>query len=139
MIGMVYKTFGSFITGKRNARGMTSRELAGKLGISPVHLCNIEKDRRAAPPEYVLEKIAVLLMLTLEEKIVMLDLAAKSKNAPSVALDLPEYINENDIVRVALRTAKDVEASDEDWLDFIKRLKSRTKRNPDNTTKESLT
>ena len=127
---MAYSTFGSFITGKRSARGMTSRELATKLGISPVHICNIEKDRRAAPPEDYLEKIAALLRLTPEEKIQMLDLAAKSKSAPSVALDLPEYINENDIVRVALRTAKDADATDEEWLEFIEKLESRIKRNP---------
>jgi transcriptional regulator with XRE-family HTH domain len=88
-------------------------------------MCNIEKDRRAAPTEDVLERIAELLMLTKEEKIEMLDLAAKSKNAPTVALDLPEYINERDIVRVALRTAKDVDATDEEWLEFIERLQKR--------------
>lgn len=119
------QTFGTFLTEKRLERDMTLRGMAGKLGISPVHMCNMEKDRRAAPPEDVLEKIATLLMLSKEEKLEMLDLAAKSKNAPSVALDLPDYINERDIVRVALRTAKEVDATDREWQEFIERITKR--------------
>ena len=129
---MAGKTFGSFITEKRLARDMTLRGFAGELGISPVYMCNIEKDRRAAPTEDVLERISTLLMLTPTEKTKMLDLAAKSKNAPSVAFDLPEYINEKDIVRVALRTAKDVDATDEEWQEFIDKLQKRVTRNPNN-------
>jgi transcriptional regulator with XRE-family HTH domain len=133
---MTYRTFGSFLTEKRIARDMTLRGFAGQLGISPVHMCNMEKDRRAAPTEDVLERMAALLMLTHAEKIEMLDLAAKSKNAPSVALDLPEYINERDIVRVALRTAKDVDATDEEWQEFIEKLQSRIVKDTDKTNDE---
>jgi transcriptional regulator with XRE-family HTH domain len=125
---MMEKTFGEFITEKRVARDITLRGFAGRLGISPVYMCNIEKDRRAAPTEEFLEKMAEVLMLTKEEKAELLDLAAKSKNASAVALDLPEYINERDIVRVALRTAKDVDATDEEWLEFIERLQKRIRR-----------
>jgi len=121
------QTFGTFLTEKRLERDMTLRGMAGKLGISPVHMCNMEKDRRAAPPQDILEKIAALLMLSKEEKLEMLDLAAKSKNAPSVALDLPEYINERDIVRVALRTAKEVDATDKEWQEFIERITKRAR------------
>ena len=124
---MSEKTFGAFLTEKRLERDMTLRGFAGKLGISPVYMCNIEKDRRAAPTEDVLEKMAALLMLNKVEKEQMLDLAAKSKTVPAVALDLPEYINGNDIIRTALRTAKDVGATDDEWLEFIERLNKRVK------------
>lgn len=120
-------TFGAFITKKRLERSMTLRGFAQKLGISPVYMCNLEKGRRAAPSEDVLEKIAALLMLDKDEKTIMLDLAAKSKNAPAVALDLPEYINERDIVRMALRVAKELDATDEEWIAFIERLQGRAK------------
>jgi transcriptional regulator with XRE-family HTH domain len=122
---MIEKTFGSYITQRRLERDMTLRGFAGKLGISPVYMCNIEKDRRPAPSVDLLDKMAALLLLSVEDKAEMLDLAAKSQNSPSVAVDLPEYINERDIVRVALRTAKDVDATDEEWLEFIERLKKR--------------
>ena len=56
------------------------------------------------------------------------DLAAKTKNNTVVSQDLPDYIMDRDIVRVALRTAKDVDATDEEWQEFIARLEAR-KRN----------
>ena len=123
---MMENTFGSFTTQKRLARDITLRELARQLGISPVYMCNIEKDRRPAPVE-ILDRISALLLLDKAEKAEMLDLAAKSKNILAVAADLPEYINERDIVRAALRTAKDVDATDEEWQEFIERLQNRVK------------
>ena len=125
---MIEQTFGSFITQKRQERDITLRGFAQRLGISPVYMCNIEKDRRPAPSEDMLDKIAALLLLSGDEKTKMLDLAAKSKSIPVVPSDLPEYINENEIVRVALRTAKDVDATDEEWQEFIERLQKRVIR-----------
>ena len=122
------ETFGGFITRKREERDFTLRGLAGKLGISPVYLCNIEKDRRHDPADKILDNLAALLLLSKDEKLEMLDLLAKVQKRPSVASDLPEYINERDIVRVALRTAKDVDATDEEWQEFIERLQKRIKR-----------
>jgi transcriptional regulator with XRE-family HTH domain len=119
------KTFGSFLTEKRLAQGISLRGFAAKLDISPVYMCNLEKDRKAAPAMKVLEQMVTVLALSGDDKNAFYDLAAKTRNAPSVAWDLPEYINERDIVRAALRTAKDVEATDEEWLEFIERLKSR--------------
>jgi transcriptional regulator with XRE-family HTH domain len=121
-------TLGGFITRKRNERDMTLRGLAQKVGISPVYLCNIEKGRRPMTAEETLDKIAAELLLNKDEKALLLDLAAKSKSIPIVAADLPEYINERDIVRVALRTAKDVDATDEEWQEFIEKLQKRILR-----------
>ena len=120
------QTFGSFVRKRRQARGMTLRGLAARLGISPVYMSNIETDRRAAPTQEYLEKLAKELVLDKAGYEEMLDLAAKSKNR-RVSLDLPEYIMERDIVRAALRTAKEVDATDEEWQEFIDRL---TKRKP---------
>lgn len=122
------RTFGSFITQKREEHDLTLRGFAQRLGISPVYMCNIEKDRRPAPDDF-LDTMATLLLLDDEEKSEMLDLAAKSKSIPTVATDLPEYINEHDIVRIALRTAKHVDATDEEWQEFIERLQKRINHN----------
>lgn len=122
------ETFGSFITRKREERDYTLRSLAGKLGISAVYLCNMEKNRRHDPADEILDNLAAFLLLSKDEKAEMLDLLAKAQKRPTVASDLPEYINEHDIVRVALRTAKDVDATDEDWEEFIERLQQRIKR-----------
>lgn len=120
------KTFGSFLKEKRLEKGYTLRGFAGKIDVSPVHMSNMENDRRAAPKEDILERISNLLLLSKEERLEMTDLAAKSKNMPSVSSDLPDYIMENDIVRAALRTAKDVDATDNEWMEFIEKLKKRS-------------
>lgn len=117
--------FGKFIKNKRLEKEITLRRFAIMLDLSPVHMSNLENGRRPAPKEDVLERLVNLLLLSKSEQEEMYDLAAKSKNAPTVSGDLPDYIMENDIVRVALRTAKDVDATDEEWLDFILKLKSR--------------
>jgi transcriptional regulator with XRE-family HTH domain len=122
------KTFGKFITEKRLEKEITLRRFASMLDISPVYVCNIEKDRRPAPKDDVLERILQILLLRKEEREEMYDLAAKSKNASVVSGDLPDYIMEKDIVRVALRTAKDVDATDVEWQEFIQKLKDRSKK-----------
>lgn len=122
---MTEQTFGSFLTQLRIERDFTLRGFAQKVGISPVYQCNIEKGRRPMTAEDTLEKMASVLNLDKETKAKLFDLAAKTKSIPIVAADLPEYINERDIVRVALRTAKDVDATDEEWQEFIERLQNR--------------
>ncbi|MDR1619183.1 MAG: helix-turn-helix transcriptional regulator [Clostridiales bacterium] len=122
------ETFGGFIREKRKEKDYTLRGFAAKMDLSPVHMSNLENDRRAAPKDEVLERMAKLLTLSNEERNKLYDLAAKSKNAPTVALDLPEYINENQLARIALRTAKDVDATDEEWLEFIAKLQARVRK-----------
>ena len=73
------QTFGSFLREKRMARGLTLRGMAAKLDLSPVYMSNIENDRRAAPSQEYLERMALLLQLDKPEREWMLDLAAKSK------------------------------------------------------------
>lgn len=121
-------TFGSFLNMKRQERGISLRKFAAQADISPVYMCNIEKDRNPAPSKDILNKMVRLLLLTDEETKLFFDLAAKSMKEPTVPKDLPEYIMDRDIVRVALRTAKDVDATDEEWQEFISRLEEKRKR-----------
>ena len=72
--------------------------------------------------------MAVLLLLTEQERRVFFDLAAKSKGSTAISQDLPAYIMERDMVRIALRTAKDVDATDDDWLEFIKYLENNSRK-----------
>jgi transcriptional regulator with XRE-family HTH domain len=119
------ETFGAYLRGKRQERDFTLREFAAKSEISPVYLSNLETGRKPAPAPEVLERFKTILRLGLWESDKLLDLAAKSHNKPSVPVDLPQYINERDIVRVALRTAKDVNATDKEWEEFIERITRR--------------
>ena len=100
-------TFGSFIAEKRKAHKFNLRDTAKHLNIAYGYLCDIEQSRRPAPNGDFVERIS----------------AAKSRN--TVSADLPDYIMEKDIVRAALRVAKEVDATDEEWQTFMKMLKER--------------
>ena len=123
----VNRTFGSFIRERRLRKEITLRRFAAMLEISPVHMSNMETDRRPAPKEDVLKRMAALLTLDKSATEEMYDLAAISKRAPTVSTDLPDYIMERDIVRVALRTAKDIDATDDEWQEFIDKLNERSR------------
>ena len=122
------QTFGAFVRQKRMEQGLSLRRLAARLGLSPVYMSNIETDRKPAPSQENLDKLAEELHLSKADRELFLDLAAASHKM-KVPADLPEYIMERDIVRAALRTAKEVDATDEEWQEFIDRI---TKRTPNN-------
>lgn len=118
-----YESFGEFLQKKRLENEITLRKMAELIGITAPYLTDIEKDRRNPPEIQKLDKIAEILSLTEEEKAVMFDLAGKQRN--SVAPDLPDYIMKRDYVAAALRTARDLDADEDDWLKFVEELKKR--------------
>ncbi len=118
-----YLNFGDFLQKKRTERQITLRKMAEMIGITAPYLTDIEKDRRNPPEMEKLETISNILILSDEEKTTMFDLAGKRRN--SVAPDLPDYIMERDYVSAALRTARDLDASEEDWHKFVEELKQR--------------
>ena len=118
-----YQNFGEFLQKKREAKQITLRKMAEMLKMSAPYLSDIEKGRRIPPEMDKLDQIAQILLLSDEERTVMLDLAGKMRN--TVAPDLPEYIMERDYVSAALRTARDLDASEADWLRFVEELRQR--------------
>ena len=118
-----YLNFGDFLQRKRTEKKITIRKMAEMLGITAPYLNDIEKDRRNPPEMEKLELISQILMLSDEDKTTMFDLAGKKRN--SVAPDLPDYIMERDYVASALRTARDLDAGEAEWLKFVEELKQR--------------
>jgi transcriptional regulator with XRE-family HTH domain len=123
-------TFGTFIRKKRLSAEphISLRKFAEMLDISPVYMSNIETDRNAAPKEDILANIARILELDKQEQELMYELAAKTKTYTAVPEDLPEYISSNEYARIALRVAKDVDATDKEWIEFIEKLKKRSRK-----------
>ena len=117
-------TFGTFIRQQRQSKGYSLRQLAAEAGLSPVYMSNIETDRRPAPVQDLMDKLAEVLDLCKSEYELMLDLAEKSHDQ-RVSSDLPDYIMDRDIVRAALRTAKEADATDQEWQEFIDRINQR--------------
>ncbi len=122
-------TFGAFVRKTRLASEpyISLRRMAHLLDISPVYMSNIENSRNPAPKDEILQRMATLLKLGKEEQERLYELAAKSKNYTAVPGDLPDYISQNELARVALRVAKDVDATDKEWMDFIERLQKRSR------------
>ncbi len=118
-----YRNFGEFIVAKRMQRDISLRKMAELMGVSAPFWSDIEKGRKNPPKLEKLELLAKHLMLTDEDKSIMLDLAGKERDA--VAPDIPAYIMENDYVAAALRTVRDLGADEEDWDKFVEDLKKR--------------
>ena len=118
-----YSNFGEFLQKKREEKNITLRKMADMLGFSAPFLSDVEKDRRNPPEKDKLDMIVNILGLSEEEKDLMFNLAGRRRN--TVAPDLPEYIMERDYVSSALRTARDLNASEEEWMAFVEELKKR--------------
>ena len=117
-------TFGQFLSEKRQEKKISLRRLAAQLGISAPFLSDVEKGRKTPFNNERIELVARILNLSDEDKTTMLDLAGQWKKSV-IAPDLPEYINGHEYVKVALRTARDVGASAEEWQRFIDDLNRR--------------
>ena len=117
-----HSNFKDFLSGKRREKEITSLQMAETAGISPGYYCDIEKGRKAPPDREILEKIISALHLSDEDKELLYDLAGNARSG--VAPDLPDYIMENNVVRVALRIAKE-KANEQDWERFINSLEKK--------------
>ena len=117
-----YQRFGAFLKDKRNAREISIRPLAERIGISAGHYCDIESGRRSPADREFLDMIIDILRLNDEDKQTLYDLWGKARSASPP--DITEYINESKAARIALRVAKE-KASDADWQRFVNQLEGR--------------
>lgn len=116
------ETFGLFIRKYRLIRRLSVKELAKKSNVSVEYLYKIESGERSAPSLKVLIAFSHALLLSDNEEGLMLDLAAKSKLASALAVDLVEYINEHPVIHKALRLSKNNNVSEDEWYLFINRI-----------------
>lgn len=112
--------FGEFIKEKRQEKGITLRTFADMINIAPAYMSDIEKAKRNAPTQEILERMVKVLELSDEEANELFDLAASSKDA--IAQDLKEYVSDYQNVRVALRKAKDLNLGDDEWIKIIEEM-----------------
>ena len=94
--------FGSFIREQRIKLLIGQRELAGKIGIAASYLNDIEKNKRKAPKQIIINKISKVLKINLED---LNDLAGISKG--NVAPDIAEYIEDNPEIISLIRSIKE--------------------------------
>ena len=116
-------TFGDFMSEKRKENQIGLRQMARLLSISAPFLLDVEKGRKNPLNTEKLNMIPEILSLSAEDKDLMFDLAGDKRN--EVAPDVPYYIKNRNIVIKAIRTARDLEATEEEWQQFIDNLESR--------------
>ena len=119
----MYTSFGDFIKQKRTSQGINLRKFAELLDIAPGYMSDIEQGKRNSPSTEKMKRIEEILELTEEETNLMYDLAAQTREN-EVAPDISAYISSNDMVRVALRTAKNLQLSDCEWVKIIEQMMS---------------
>lgn len=120
-------SFGDFIEAIRQANGMSLRETARAIGVSPQFYSEVEKNRRCAFTADRLEKLKLFLGMNEDQAKAMYNKAAESRKGKDVMLpqDFSNYIIERDYAMQALRVAKELNADEQDWERFIEELKKR--------------
>lgn len=116
-------SFGDIFHQLREKKDVTLRELARKIEVSASFLSDVEKGRRAPLTAERLEAVVRALNLDKDEERKLYDAAGKQRN--TIAPDLPDYIMGHEYVSAALRTARDLDAGEEEWQKFIEDLKKR--------------
>ncbi len=116
-------TFGAYIAAKRREAGLTLREAAGHLGITPAYLCDVEKGNRSAFDLKKLRAFALMTGMSESEKERMYDLAGENRN--EISPDISQYLSDNTYIFAALRTAKTLNATKDDWNTMLEELKKR--------------
>lgn len=92
-------TFGELISERRKALGLSQKELAAKVlkedggPISPQYLNDLERDRRGAPSDYLIEEFA---------RVLELDKDALYYSAGEVSPDLRGLNPETEVVKRAI-------------------------------------
>lgn len=118
MQGEFQGSFGDFLAMKRKEADLTIKDVAHWLHISTAYYSYFESGDRKAPEREVQDQLADILELSTSERLQLYDLAGQTRGI--VAADLPDYINSNPYVRVALRKARDSRIGMEQWLAFIR-------------------
>ena len=116
-------TFGEYIYNKRLEKDISLRRMAEMLGYSAPFWSEVEKGKKNPPSLDKLQQIVKILSLTDDETTQLYDLAMKRRD--TIPPDIPAYISENEIIKVALRAARDLGAEEGDWQKFISDLKDK--------------
>lgn len=115
------KDIGNLIKKKREELGFSIRELAKKIDMSPVYLCNIENGKRNLPSDYKLLLIANVLFLSQDEKIIFFDKISESQQ--KIPIDVNEYLFDKKEAIIFIRSAEKYDYKNSDWEKLFKYLK----------------
>lgn len=118
--------FGKFISKKRKEKGVSLRVMAKELNISISYLSDLEQGNKLPPNssneryKELISNIIKYFNMDVEDKERCLNYADDdlAKNG-HISNDLTDYIGQTPLASVALRKAKNLNYSDEDWKKII--------------------
>lgn len=127
--------FGTYLKQRRCELGLSLRDFAQILKLSPAYIADIEKGNRCAPLRYLEQVIGVL---KIEESDVndFYDLAGCShSNWP----DINQYLADKPNARKAIRLARDVNLPQEELLEMVENLSQNKQKKQTKETDIELT
>ena len=123
------ETFGAYIRARREDLGLSVRGLAGKLGITPAYLSDIENGNSPAPkkktPKRILENLCSELIEGDDTKR-FYDLAAMSWD--DQCLELSHYLKQHANARLALRVARQHGFTAEEWKTVARNIEQMSRK-----------
>lgn len=109
----------------RKERGYTLSQLAGLVGISKSYLSNIERDIKQNPSIHIMEKIAVVLKIDLNDLLQHREVNTKGEIIDSEWLDFMHEIKKTGIDKEQIQDYKIL-------IEFMKWQTERKKRDSSN-------
>ena len=124
-------TFGQFLRDRRmrSPRKLTIRDMAAGLDVSIGYFCDLENDRRIPSESLDINKICELLRLDANDRAAMFDLAAKKNGCVPADIKYILFNSESgNCAREALRMTNEGFADEDDWMQFLEKLRKRKQR-----------
>ncbi len=120
---MGMESFSGYITAMRKRSGISLREMAARLDISPAYYSDVEKGRRYPLGLHRLEQFGRIAGMERQEIERMLDLAGAARG--TVAPDIAGYIAGHESAVKTLRLARNLGAKNADWDCFADMLRTK--------------
>lgn len=122
--------FSEFLYEKRKEKGVTLREMSKELNISISYLSDLENGNKFPPNsskkehKNLINKIVNYLDLSEQDRLKCLELADNELvKQGHVSNDITDYMKNTPNATLALRTAKEKNISDEEWLKIVNKIK----------------
>lgn len=121
--------FGKYISDKRKQRGITLRTMAKDLKISVSYLSDLEQGNKMPPNssndkyrDLIFSIMNYLKMSDKDKQQCMNYVDSELIKKGHLSNDISNYIEKTPLASVALRKAKELNVTDDDWKEIIKKI-----------------
>ena len=125
---------GEYLKNLRKQKGYSLREAQDLLGVSRTFICDLENgapfpsgNKKGEKTNLVQKYIEVYELndSQAEELKLMIDESLLGKSSNNISADVVDYLKSNQVVQQVLRKAIEADLNEEEWNDFLERIKSK--------------